>query len=291
MPKEILREITPLMPGDCFTIFYREKKEFDFPLHYHDEYELNFILNAPDAQRIIGDHIDLIGEMELALVGPNLPHGWFTHNCKSEKIFETTIQFHRDMLEDKFLKRDQLSLIRQLLHQSNKGILFSKECMQQIGPKINDLTRRTGFDSVLGLLSILHDLSIARNSKTLSDSYTHLPPYSYNSRRIEKVTEYIYNNYQKEITLGDVAHIANMPETSFSRFIKKHTGRTFIDTLNELRLGHASRLLIETTNSVAEIAYDCGFNNISYFNRVFKKLKNCTPKEYRDHFSEIRVFI
>jgi transcriptional regulator GlxA family with amidase domain len=100
------------------------------------------------------------------------------------------------------------------------------------------------------------------------------------------------NNYDKPISLGEVAGVVNMTEVSFSRFIKKRTGNTFIDSLNEIRLGHASRMLIDTTHSIAEISYNCGFNNISNFNRIFKKKKTCTPKEFRENFnSGTRVFI
>ena len=94
MNKNIVREITPLTQNDCFTIFSRVKKEFNFPLHYHDEYELNLILNAKGARRIVGDHIDQIDDLELVLIGPNLSHAWFTHNCKSGEIKEITIQWH-----------------------------------------------------------------------------------------------------------------------------------------------------------------------------------------------------
>jgi AraC-like DNA-binding protein len=98
-------------------------------------------------------------------------------------------------------------------------------------------------------------------------------------------------NYNRQVTLAEVSKLANMPEASFSRFIKKRTGKTFIDTLNEIRLGHASRLLIDTTNTIAEIAYKCGFNNISNFNRIFKRKKFCIPKEFRETYAGNRVFI
>src|SRR3954447_26257656 len=104
MSIKILREITPLTKNDCFTLFYRTKTKFDFPLHYHDEFELNFIRNAKGAKRVIGDHIEEIDELELVLVGSNLPHGWFTYNCKSDLIEEITIQFHRDLFDEKFLQ-------------------------------------------------------------------------------------------------------------------------------------------------------------------------------------------
>lgn len=295
MPKEIMREIIPLTKNDCFTIFTRTKSGFDFPLHYHEEFELNFIMRAGGAQRIIGDHISDIDELELALVGPNLQHGWFTHKCTSKDIFEITIQFHRDLFDEKFLQRNQMSFIRSMFEKSFRGILFSRETTQYITPRLIELSQKHGFDSVLELISVLHDLSISRNMRTLSNaSFTPSEnTFSYNSRRIENVMQYLNTNFDKDVTLTEASKIALMTEVGFSRFFKARTGKTFVDTLNEIRLGKASRMLIETTQNITEIAYHCGFNNMSNFNRIFKKKKNCTPKEFRETYnaSGTRAFI
>jgi AraC-like DNA-binding protein len=229
--------------------------------------------------------------MELVLVGPNLSHAWFTGQCESNEIKEVTIQFHKDLFDDKFLRRNQLSFIRKMFDQSAKGILFSKETAHAIAPRIVSLHQKSGFDSVMSLINVLHDLSTSRNIRTLSEAtFNNEFQFNFNSRRIEKAFEYMNKNYDKQITLGDIAKLVNMTDVSFSRFIKKRTGITFIDSLNEIRLGHASRILIDTTNSIAEISYSCGFNNISNFNRLFKKKKNCTPKEFRENFSGTRTF-
>ncbi len=291
MKPDIMREITPLTQSDCFTLFSRVKKKFDFPLHYHEEYELNLIVNAKGAKRIVGDHIEAIDELELVLVGPNLYHAWFTHKCESEEIRELTIQFHKDLFEDRFLRKNQLSFIKTMFEKAQRGILFSPDTIERLKPRILALGQKNGFDSVLELLSILHDLSTSRNIRTLSDSSSNQEQLHYNSRRIEKVFEYMNAHYSRAITLTEVAKVASMPEASFSRFIKKRIGNTFIDSLNEIRLGHATRMLIETTHNVAEVAYKCGFNNISNFNRTFKKKKGCTPKEFRGNFSGTRIFI
>lgn len=292
MNTNIMREITPLTSADCFTIFTRIKSEFDFPLHSHEELELNFIMNAKGARRIIGDHINEIDELELVLVGSNLPHVWQTHKCKSKEIKEITIQFHKDLFDEKFLRRNQMSFIRKMLERSAKGILFSKETIQQIMPRLTILSQKQGFDSVLELLSILHDLSVSRNMHTLSDNTFSNAELSYNSRRIDKVMEYMNQNFHKNITLNEAAKLTNMTAVSFSRFFKMRTGITFMDSLLELRLGQSSRLLIDTTQSVSEVAYNCGFNNISNFNRLFKKKKGCTPKEFRENYTYgSRVFI
>jgi AraC-like DNA-binding protein len=293
MNENILREITPLTQSDCFTYFYRAKSEFDFPLHYHDEIELNFIRNAKGAKRIIGDHVEEIGDMELALVGPGLPHGWFGTGFSPNQVEEVTIQFHKDFFDEKFLQKNQLNFIRNMLHRSLRGILFSHETTARLEPRIVSLGKKQGFDSVLELMSILHDLSISRDYRVLSDSgFSDAEVFSYNSRRIEKVMEFIHTSFDKQITLGEAARIASMTESAFSRFFKLRTGMTFIDCVTEVRLGHASRMLISTTKTIAEIAYSCGFNNISNFNRIFRRKKGCTPRELRESYDQgTRVFI
>jgi len=286
MPAKLLHEIIPLTKNDCFTIFSRTKKKFDFPLHSHEEFELNFIQHAKNAQRIIGDHIDVIDDYELVLVGPNLQHGWFNHKCKSKEIKEITIQFHRDLFDEKFLNRNQMHFIKNMFEKSLRGVLFSKDTTIHLMPRLIALTQKHGFDSVLELMSVLHDLSISRSIRILSDaSFSSTDGLSYGSRRIEKIMEYINHNFGKSISLSEAARIASMTDISFSRFFKLRTGRTFIDTVNDIRLGQASRMLIDTTHSVTEVCYKCGFNNISNFNRIFKKKKGCTPKEFREAYN------
>jgi len=294
MNTQLLREITPLTHGDCFTLFSRIKTDFDFPLHYHEEFELNFIQSGNGAKRVIGDHIGEIDDLELALIGPNLQHGWFTHKLKGQELHEITIQFHRDLFDEKFLHRNQMSFIRKMFEKSLRGILFSRETTEFIRPRLVALTEKHGFDSVLELISILHDLSTSRNIRILSNtSFNNTDTISYNSRRIKLVMDYLNKNFHKEVSLSEAAKLVAMSEVAFSRFFKLRTGKTFVDTLNEVRLGHASRMLIDTTQSINEIAYRCGFNNMSNFNRIFKKKKSCTPKEFRFEYNStgVRTFV
>ena len=292
MKNNLLKEITPLTNSDCFTIFSRTKTEFDFPLHYHDEYELNLIINAKGAKRIVGDHVGEIDQLELVLVGPNLPHCWLTHKCKNKTIEEITIQFHKDLIDDKFLRRNQLFYIKEMFDKSQQGISFPSSTIKLVRKSIIKLAHKKGFLSVLELMSILHLLSTSKNIQVLSSAAFSNINKSYNSRRVEKVIEYLNRHYEKKITLSTVANLANMTEVSFSRFFKQHTGNSFIDNLLKIRLAHASRLLIETNLPISQIAYSCGFNNISNFNRIFKKKKECMPKEFRENYSNInKVFI
>lgn len=292
MNYQAIKEVTPLREAECFTVFYREKEKFDFPYHYHGEYELNMVLHAKGAQRIIGDNVREIDDLDLVLVGPNLPHGWFNHRCKSEKIVEVTIQWNEDLFSEEFLNKNQLNFIKQLLQSAQFGVEFSKETIKKIVPEILSLHKTSGFASVIKLMLILSDLSVSQSMSLLVEGNKLVGKrLNLRSRRLDVAFEFMNKNFEFPITLKDVANRVNMSEVSFSRFIKKRTGKTFIDNLNEIRLGHAARMLIETSDTVAEICYHCGFNNISNFNRTFKRKKTCTPSEYRLNFSGSRIFI
>ena len=288
---DIVREITPLTQNDCFTVFSREKTEFNFPLHNHEDMEINLILNAAGAQRIVGDHIGELDDCELVCVGSNLAHGWFTHHCKSKHIKEVTIQFHKDLFDERFLSRNELVNIRNMFENSKRGLMFQKAAIESIAPRILALEHKNGFDSILELLSIIHDMSLYRDVRLLSDLSFTVDQFNSNSRRIENVFKYMNTNFSKQITLCDVAAIAHMTKTSFSRFIKQRTGYSFVESRDEIRLGHVSKMLIDTSNSVAEIAFKCGFNNMANFNRLFKSKKGLTPKEFRENYVGKRIFV
>lgn len=287
----LYREITPLSSDDCFVVFSRVKAGFDFPLHCHNEFELNLITHARGAKRIVGYHMSEIDDSELVLVGGNLPHAWFTHQCKSSEIHEITIQFHKDLFDDKFLGRNQMSGIKSLLQRSYQGILFSKETAHRIKPRLESLISCKGFNSVLELMSVLQELSVSTDIQILSQATPVSNTPDLKSHRLERVFDFIRINYAREISLKEVSDMVNMPEVSFSRFFKKRTGRTFIESLNDIRIGHATRMLINSTHTISEISYKCGFNNLSYFNRMFKRKNGCTPSIFRENYMDSKVYI
>jgi len=241
------------------------------------------------ARRIVGNHIGEIDDCELVCIGPNLSHGWF-NKCNDKTIKEVTIQFQKDLFDEKLLRKNQLVHIRNMFKHAKRGILYSRQTIDEIAPRIVSLPQKSGFDSILELLSILNKLSTSKNTKLLSDSTFVGREGNYASRRVEKVFEFMNNHYHENITLSQAARVANMADASFSRFIKAQTGNSFVDTLNEIRLGHISRMLIDTTLSIAEIAYNCGFNNMANFNRTFKNKKRLTPKEFRENFAGRYIF-
>ncbi|MDD2994624.1 MAG: AraC family transcriptional regulator [Paludibacter sp.] len=289
----IFREVTPLSAEDCFVIRSRVKSEFNYPVHVHPEFELNYIENAPGAQRLIGDSLEEIGDYELCLIGnENLEHAWMNGSCDSKDIFEITIQFHKDLFFESMLSKRQFHSVAIMFENAKKGIVYSRETILKVRDLLHKLCKNEeGFHSVIDLLNILQTLSEDKNSRILATSTFANRDDSSDSRRIQKVIDYLHENYQKEIHLADVAGHVNMSEVSFSRFMKKRTGKNYIEYLNDLRLGIASRHLIDTTKTISEISYECGFNNLSNFNRIFKKRKGVTPKEFRESYTKMRILI
>ena len=289
----IIREITPLSEKDCFYIADRIKSEFTYPIHSHAEYELNYVENAAGVRRIIGDSVEIIGNYDLTLVaGDKLEHVWEQHQCKSKNIREITIQFSSDLFLGNLINKNQFDSIRKMLDNAKKGISFPMDAIMKLYSTIDTLaSEKEGFYAVIKLMTLLYELSLYDDARVLSSSsFVNIEDGS-DSRRISKVHDYINTHYTETIRLDNLANIAGMSSVSFSRFFKLRSGKTISDYIIDIRLGHASRLLVDTTNSIAEICYECGFNNLSNFNRIFKKKKDCSPKEFRENYRKKKLII
>jgi AraC-like DNA-binding protein len=292
---ELFKEVSPLSSKDCFILIERQKTNFNFPIHIHPECELNFIENAKGAQRIVGDSIEEIDEEELVLVtNPHLEHAWKDYRNVSKNIHEITIQFHPDLLTDTFLNKNQMISIRQLFRHAERGVAFSRESIAKVRPLLKTLTcENDSFYSLIKLLIILHELSIDKGMRELSTGQfaANVMHQHSSDESLGKVMDYLSRHYSEVIRLSEVAEMVNMSESSFCRFFKQHTSKSFIDFLTDIRLGAASRALIDSSLSIAEIGYDCGFNNLSNFNRIFKKKKGVTPSKFRDNYRKNKTII
>ena len=289
----VMREITPLSASDCFYLADRHKSSFDFPIHSHPEFELNFIAGAAGVRRTVGDHSEAIGDYDLVLIAsPNLEHVWEQGECVSKNIREITIQFTSDVLPEPLLSKSQFHSIRRMLDRARCGLAFSGLTIMKVFGKIDELThQRRGFHAVLSFLELLYDLSLADDSRTLSSSSFARIKTSNESRRVNKVQQYIASHYAEDVRLETLADLAGMTPVAFSRFFHQRTGRSLSEYIIEIRLGIAARMLIDTTKMVAEICYDCGFNTPSNFNRLFRKHKGCTPTAFRENFNKKKLII
>jgi AraC-like DNA-binding protein len=288
-----IREITPLSKEDCFYIADRRKTEFTYPIHSHSEFELNFIAHAPGVKRIVGDSIEVAGEYDLVLItSEDLEHVWEQHECRSQHIREITIQFSPDLFFLSFMEKTQFDTIRKMLEKAKKGLAFPMEAIMKIYRLLDNLSSKQGFYAVLDFLTVLYELSLFRDSAwTLSSSSFAKIGVQSDSRRVRKVQEHINMHYREDVRLNELAALTNMTPAAFSRFFKLRTGERLIDYIIDIRIGHAARLLVDSTMSISEICYDCGFNNISNFNRIFKRKKNRSPKEFRENYRKKKVVV
>lgn len=289
---DVITEITPLSERDCFYLVDRQKDTFSYPLHKHDELELNFIENCNGAKRIVGDSIEQLENYDLVLIGGGLEHAWEQGECNSTNIREITIQFSPDLLGESLLEKNQMASLKKLMQNAQNGIAFEMPTIIRLYDRINEITRtQPGFYRVLKLFEVLYELSLVDDYHLLTSSafaHVHSTP---DSRRVKKVEEFIDKNFRDEIRLQQLAEIASMTPTAFSRFFRLRTGKSISDYVIDVRLGHAARMLADSTNSVVEICYDCGFNNVSNFNRIFKKKKGCTPSAFRENYHKNKVII
>ncbi|WP_321518198.1 AraC family transcriptional regulator [uncultured Bacteroides sp.] len=289
----IIHEITPLSDKDCFYIAERYKKEFTYPIHSHQEFELNFTEKAAGVRRIVGDSAEVIGEYDLVLItGKDLEHVWEQHECTSEQIREITIQFSSDVFFKSFINKNQFDSIQKMLEKAQKGLSFPMSAILKVYHLLDKLaSEKEGFYAVIKFMTILYELSLCDDVHTLSSSSFAKVGVHSDSRRVQKVQDYINEHYKDEIRLSQLADLAGMTPVSFSRFFKLRTGKNLSDYIIDIRLGYSTRLLVDSTQSVAEICYECGFNNLSNFNRIFKKKKDCSPKEFRENYRKKKIIV
>ena len=293
MDRSIIHEISPLMGKDVLYIADRRKKEFTYPIHNHQVYELNFVEHAAGVRRIVGDSNEVIGDFDLVLItSPDLEHVWEQNDCTSDDIREITVQFDIDFSANSIFDRNPFNSMKKMMVEAQKGLCFPLDAIMKVYRELDTLSSiQDGFYAFMQFLTILYELSRCAGARPLSSTSFAKIALPSDSRRVQKVKSYIDTHYREEIRLSTVADIAGMSDSSFSRFFKLHTGRNLSDYIIDLRLGHACRLLVDSSDSIAEIGYHCGFNNLSNFNRIFRKRKGCSPSEFRENYHKTRVII
>ena len=282
---DYLQEIVPINKEDLFIILNHPNAKFDYPVHYHPEYEINLVMNCTGT-RVVGDSEEAFGPTDLVMTGPSLPHAWKSEDKTNHVI---TIQFSKEMVHYPMLEKRIFAPIRQLLQDSEHGLSFEGPEQEAIKKQIISLTRMQGFQSVTTFLNILNAMANANRKRLVTGMYEQELGANSKSRRIAKVCEHIDRNLDKELSLSEVAALVNMSDSAFSHFSKKRTGLSYINYVNNQRIAKACTLLADTTLSASEICYDCGFNNKSNFIRIFRKRKNMTPIEYRKYITQMLI--
>jgi len=294
MEKGVLREITPLEEHDFMYVADRHKREFDYPIHCHDTMELNFVENAAGACRVIGDNSEVIGDYDLALItSSDLEHVWEQHECKSEDIHEVTVQFYIHFEDEHTpFHTNPYKSIYQMMMRAKRGLVFPMPAIMAVYQRLVKLaTMDDKFYMAQELFSILYELSKFDEAYELASSSFAKVEISSDSRRVLKVKEYINTHINDELRLEQLADLIGMTPTAFSRYFKLRTGKNLSEYIIDIRLGMVARRLVDTTDSISEICWTCGFNNLSNFNRLFLKRKGCNPTEFREKYCKTKIIV
>jgi len=283
-----MKPIIEKVPSGNYSFNIKREVEpfFKFPWHQHPEIEI-ILVEKGFGTRFVGDHIESFKEGDLVMIGTNLPHRWKSDIIFHQQKMETeiiVIHFAEDVFGDNFFNLPEMHLIKKLINLSRQGIKVSSSANAAINEKIRELFNKDTMNKIAGLINILDYIARSDEYELLASSGFIVSINSCDSLRLNKVIEHVMNNFSDDISFGMVAGIANMSESAFSRYFKKHTGKTFSRYLNEIRIGYACKLLLVNKLNMTQISGQCGYNNISYFNKQFKNIIKKTPKEYLQSF-------
>ena len=243
--------------------------------HFHPEVEI-CLTRQSEGKRFVGNSIEEYKQGDLVMFGANLPHGFITENPCSQIV----IQMKEDFLGDIFLEKPETQIIQELFFKAKRGLQFGKEVGREAKEKIDSLFQLEGLPKILKLLELLYLFGSTTDFRYItSENYT-VNTKMTELKRIQIVYSYILENYKTGVSLEEAAALIPMTKSSFCKFLKKHAKKTFSEIVNEIRVSHACELMIQTDMKISSIAYESGFNDISYFNRMFKKIMQTKPNEF-----------
>lgn len=259
--------------------------EFDAPYHFHPEYELTWIIKG-QGQRYIGRQVESFEAGDLVWVGPNVPHCWISSpTAFGEEVEALVVQFDASMWAGGFLQLPEMRVIHTLFQRPNVGWVIPEDIRPMLYPKLLDLVLTTSFDRLSKWMTILHEMGSSAPGQPIDPTW-HLPTTSASETlRFHRVYQFLIQRYQENMTLAEVAEVAGMSITSFCRYFKGMTGKTFVEVLLEFRVQHACQQLRISQKSIQEITYESGFQDVSYFNKAFKKQKGMSPTAYRKTYA------
>ncbi len=272
--------------NSAISVLSREESFFQAPFHSHPELELVYVKES-FGKRIIGNSVANFESGDMVFLGSDIPHVWlndemYYQNLNKLKAKAIVVYFNKDIFGPSFYELKEAKKINTLFENAKKGLSITGKTNKLIAKKLEQLVIKQDFEVIIGLFEILSILSETADTNFINPE-TYAPSNdSFKKDRLTDVYQYVKENYKKEISLDEVAQIANLTPTSFCRMFKSKTKKNFIEYLNEIRISNACKQLIETDMSVSEIAYECGYKTVSNFNKLFKKNTGNTPKEYKN---------
>lgn len=262
---------------------------FDPHWHHHPEYQL-FVVLKGTGTRFVGDGVERFGPGDVVLTGPNLPHVWRSDDPYFEKDsgLEThgiVVYFRDAILGNRILDTQEGLKIKRLLKRSERGLAFHGGAGRQVRRALLGLRDAEGFDGILGLLHVLHTLSLTSEYHILSTSGLNRPLRPEDQERMQRVCSYVMERFTDPIRLDEVAAVASMTPTAFCRYFKERTNKSLTQFVAELRIGYACKLLVEKDFTITQLAQECGYPTLSNFNRQFKSISGLTPSQYKQVYA------
>lgn len=280
-------ENTPQREWESFHCEVVQGSGYGAQWHFHPEHQLTLVLKSR-GHRVVGDSISPLTAGDLVLVGGNVPHVWHQDDMEkplaTDAVHAIVTRFRDDFLGEEFMRKPEMEPVRALLKRANRGLQVGGSTRVKIAQRMQSMAKASGLPKVIELLHILQDLSQSRDLKPLASAGFRPELHETDQGRMGRVFGYIHEHLTEPISREAVAAKASLSAGAFSRFFKTRTGKTLPQYVNELRVGRACSRLAETDDKVADIALDCGFENLANFNRQFQRLMGASPRAYRQQF-------
>jgi AraC-like DNA-binding protein/quercetin dioxygenase-like cupin family protein len=278
-------EIIQADAGSSFRVLHHQVSAdtFKWHYHYHPEYEIVCVFQG-SGRRHVGNHLSNYNDGDLVLIGSNLPHGGFGYGSVGMHE-EIVVQFTADFLGENFLEKPEMEHIKRLFERSKQGLNFHEKTKMELSERFRKLPQLSHFERLLELLNILQNLAKSTEFTALNPANVRYNFSQKDQERLDKVYRYVEQYYFQEIDIQRVAEICNLTVPAFCNYFKKNLNQTFTDFTNEYRINQACKMLLEG-HEIGNICFGCGFNNVSYFGRVFKQIKGTNPSQFRRKFSQ-----
>lgn len=285
---KIMHEYIDFPGRSAVKVKWREMPYFTYPWHFHNEFELLYVINGFGTS-YVANSIKPFQSGDLALLGSNLPHFWksdesYYKEGTNNKVEYIVIQFPQDFFSDQISKYPEFQTIGGLFDRASQGIRFKPEFVSSISKKIMRLAKSIGINRIVLLLQLLQLLAKTEDYILLAGEFYHHENLDMGDDRLTKVLHYVSTNYQHKVELEKVAEMANLHPSAFCRFFKEKTGKSLLEYVKDMRISYACKLIIENQQSISQVCFESGFNNLSNFNRTFKKQTGFTPSEYFQQF-------
>lgn len=289
---ELLEQIKPNSHESFFIGIFQDHID-QSRWHYHQEYELSFITEG-SGSRIVGDSVEEFHPGDLIFIGPRIPHVWFSEapvmNQHSGRTLESVyLLFNQAILPEGLTSLPEFKQVNRALQLSERGIRITGDTLNQVSrimlqlPYLNSMKRLMLFYEIMDIIGESESFTFLASADYIK---TRFEP---TSKRVKNIHEFLMLNYREEINLQEIAGIVHMAPASACRFFKSSTGLTIFEYLNKIKIDYACKLLLNTELNIVDISYDCGFNNLSHFNKQFRKFLGKTPSEFRKFRQKINI--